>query len=101
MKAECRVGSGHPYNVNREGCNVLDFSRVYIFFNCRKYQWHKHWKSYSAFLRHIKECGLSLQIIPFLALGLGVDDIFLMAHTYGENSANKHIAFDVRLAFSE
>ena len=39
----------------------------------------------------------SFQIIPFLALGLGVDDIFLMAHTYGENSASKHIAFNVRL----
>ncbi|XP_061192639.1 protein patched homolog 1-like [Saccostrea echinata] len=38
------------------------------------------------------------QIIPFLALGLGVDDIFLMAHTYGENSANKHIAFNDQTA---
>ena len=25
------------------------------------------------------------QIIPFLALGLGVDDMFLMAHTYSES----------------
>ncbi|XP_076353489.1 protein patched-like isoform X1 [Tachypleus tridentatus] len=25
------------------------------------------------------------QIVPFLALGLGVDDMFLMAHTYAEN----------------
>lgn len=38
------------------------------------------------------------QIIPFLALGLGVDDIFLMAHTYGENSANKHIDFNDQTA---
>nr|XP_022317481.1 protein patched homolog 1-like [Crassostrea virginica] len=38
------------------------------------------------------------QIIPFLALGLGVDDIFLMAHTYGENSASKHIAFNDQTA---
>ena len=26
------------------------------------------------------------QIIPFLALGLGVDDMFLIAHTYHENA---------------
>ncbi|XP_023227084.1 protein patched homolog 1-like, partial [Centruroides sculpturatus] len=31
------------------------------------------------------------QIVPFLALGLGVDDMFLLAHTYGEN-ANIHIS---------
>ena len=28
---------------------------------------------------------LRLQIIPFFALGLGVDDMFLIAHTYFEN----------------
>ncbi|KAK3091489.1 hypothetical protein FSP39_020198 [Pinctada imbricata] len=31
------------------------------------------------------------QIVPFLALGLGVDDMFLIAHTYSENAMNKHI----------
>ncbi|KAJ8305966.1 hypothetical protein KUTeg_016511 [Tegillarca granosa] len=31
------------------------------------------------------------QIIPFLALGLGVDDMFLIAHTYAENGNNKNI----------
>lgn len=32
-----------------------------------------------------------LQIIPFLALGLGVDDMFLIAHTYAENGNNQNI----------
>ncbi|KAK7490526.1 hypothetical protein BaRGS_00018312 [Batillaria attramentaria] len=31
------------------------------------------------------------QIIPFLALGLGVDDMFLIAHTYSETS--KHVPY--------
>lgn len=31
------------------------------------------------------------QIIPFLALGLGVDDMFLIAHTYSENAEKKNI----------
>ncbi|XP_069128023.1 protein patched homolog 1-like [Argopecten irradians] len=33
------------------------------------------------------------QIIPFLALGLGVDDMFLIAHTYYENGNKKTIAY--------
>ena len=35
------------------------------------------------------------QIIPFLALGLGVDDMFLLAHTYAENANNEHISYKV------
>ncbi|XP_064605910.1 protein patched homolog 1-like [Liolophura sinensis] len=31
------------------------------------------------------------QIIPFLALGLGVDDMFLIAHTYSENFRSSNI----------
>lgn len=38
-----------------------------------------------------------LQIIPFLALGLGVDDMFLIAHTYAENANNRNIAISVSM----
>ncbi|GAB1608434.1 protein patched homolog 1-like [Argonauta hians] len=36
----------------------------------------------------IKFNASTTQIVPFLALGLGVDDMFLIAHTYAENSNN-------------
>jgi len=39
------------------------------------------------------------QIIPFLALGLGVDDMFLIAHTYSENGQKKSIPFSVSASF--
>ena len=35
------------------------------------------------------------QIVPFLALGLGVDAMFLLAHTHAEH-ANSDIAYEVR-----
>ena len=35
------------------------------------------------------------QILPFLALGLGVDDMFLIAHTYAENANNEYISYKV------
>jgi patched 1 protein len=37
------------------------------------------------------------QIVPFLALGLGVDAMFLLTHTYAEHSASD-IAYEVRSA---
>jgi patched 1 protein len=44
------------------------------------------------------------QIIPFLALGLGVDDMFLIAHTYSENAEKKNIplyvSIDLLLTFT-
>ena len=41
-----------------------------------------------------------LQIIPFLALGLGVDDMFLLAHTYAENANNEYISYKVSNTFN-
>uniref|UniRef100_H3DQ68 SSD domain-containing protein n=1 Tax=Tetraodon nigroviridis TaxID=99883 RepID=H3DQ68_TETNG len=33
------------------------------------------------------------QVLPFLALGVGVDDVFLLAHAFSETGQNKRIAF--------
>jgi len=38
-----------------------------------------------------------LQVLPFLALGVGVDDVFLLAHAFSETGQNKRIPFEVRL----
>ena len=35
------------------------------------------------------------QIVPFLALGLGVDAMFLLTHTYAEQLYNANIAYEV------
>lgn len=37
-----------------------------------------------------------LQVLPFLALGVGVDDVFLLAHAFSETGQNNRIPFEVR-----
>ncbi|KAL8203376.1 UNVERIFIED_CONTAM: Protein patched 1 [Gekko kuhli] len=34
------------------------------------------------------------QVLPFLALGVGVDDVFLLAHAFSETGQNKKIPFE-------
>lgn len=36
------------------------------------------------------------QIVPFIALGLGVDDMFVMAYSYAHTSSSQHIQYQVR-----
>ncbi|MBN3325231.1 PTC1 protein, partial [Atractosteus spatula] len=36
------------------------------------------------------------QVLPFLALGVGVDDVFLLAHAFSETGQNKRIPFEGR-----
>lgn len=40
-------------------------------------------------------CCVSIQVLPFLALGVGVDDVFLLAHAFSETGQNKRIPFEV------
>uniref|UniRef100_A0AAY4A849 SSD domain-containing protein n=1 Tax=Denticeps clupeoides TaxID=299321 RepID=A0AAY4A849_9TELE len=40
--------------------------------------------------------GYLLMVLPFLALGVGVDDVFLLAHTFSETGQNKRIPFEDR-----
>lgn len=35
------------------------------------------------------------QVLPFLALGVGVDDVFLLAHAFSETGQNRRIPFEV------
>uniref|UniRef100_H3A349 Patched 1 n=1 Tax=Latimeria chalumnae TaxID=7897 RepID=H3A349_LATCH len=37
------------------------------------------------------------QVLPFLALGVGVDDVFLLAHAFSETGQNKRIPFETKL----
>lgn len=37
-----------------------------------------------------------VKVLPFLALGVGVDDVFLLAHAFSETGQNKRIPFEVR-----
>lgn len=41
-------------------------------------------------------CVCAQQVLPFLALGVGVDDVFLLAHAFSETGQNKRIPFEVR-----
>lgn len=41
-------------------------------------------------------CVFVQQVLPFLALGVGVDDVFLLAHAFSETGQNKRIPFEVR-----
>ncbi len=38
---------------------------------------------------------MCLKVLPFLALGVGVDDVFLLAHAFSETGQNKRIPFEV------
>lgn len=40
-------------------------------------------------------CVCAPQVLPFLALGVGVDDVFLLAHAFSETGQNKRIPFEV------
>uniref|UniRef100_A0A8C6HPU1 Patched 1 n=1 Tax=Mus spicilegus TaxID=10103 RepID=A0A8C6HPU1_MUSSI len=37
-----------------------------------------------------------VEVLPFLALGVGVDDVFLLAHAFSETGQNKRIPFEDR-----
>ncbi|XP_075345288.1 protein patched homolog 1-like isoform X3 [Mycteria americana] len=40
--------------------------------------------------------GYLLMVLPFLALGVGVDDVFLLVHAFSETGQNKRIPFEDR-----
>uniref|UniRef100_A0A8C0GQ51 Patched 1 n=1 Tax=Chelonoidis abingdonii TaxID=106734 RepID=A0A8C0GQ51_CHEAB len=40
--------------------------------------------------------GYLLMVLPFLALGVGVDDVFLLAHAFSETGQNRRIPFEDR-----
>lgn len=43
----------------------------------------------------VRVCVCPHQVLPFLALGVGVDDVFLLAHAFSETGQNKRIPFEV------
>lgn len=51
-------------------------------------------------LLHLQFNATTTQIVPFITLGLGVDDMFLMVYTFAQNSASKHIDFEVSYLLS-
>lgn len=49
---------------------------------------------YTTYLGFVLFCFFP-KVLPFLALGVGVDDVFLLAHAFSETGQNKRIPFEV------
>uniref|UniRef100_A0A4W5M6M1 Patched 1 n=1 Tax=Hucho hucho TaxID=62062 RepID=A0A4W5M6M1_9TELE len=85
------------------------YSEVMLYvFVCVSVQWttlnNFVYNDYISDITHIKciHCtlnhllNLAYAVLPFLALGVGVDDVFLLAHAFSETGQNKRIPFEVR-----